>query len=359
VSFDASMPSAPTAWIRFGQMGSAATPEVSVVVVTWNAEAVIEGCLASVFDQGGDEIEVLVVDNGSEDGTVGLVRRKFPRASIVTRDGNSGFASAANLGIGQARGDRILLLNPDARLYPGALGRLAAALDSNPKAGAAGPSLVQSSGVLHTYAAKRFPSPWYALTRQIGLGDLLESFGRGEALATSLGPDPVAVPCLSGGALMVGREALETVGRLDESLPMYLEDLDLCARIGQAGLDRLYVPAARVLHDGAYSSSRSWRRDLLLAMENGQAPWMYQHRYRGPRSAQAFALAIAAGSLLRLLVTLPLLGLARLTRRPADRLASAAHRASVMLRWAVGSKSRFLAKAWSAFVRTSPPTAEG
>jgi GT2 family glycosyltransferase len=225
-------------------------------------------------------------------------------------------------------------------------------------AGAAGPSLVQSSGALHTYGAKRFPSPWYALARQIGFGDLLESIGRGEALAGSLGPEPVAVPCLSGGALMIKREVFETVGSLDESLPMYLEDLDLCARIGQADREMLYVPAARVLHDGAYSSSRSWRRDLLLAMENGQAPWMYQRRYHGPRPARAFALAIAAGSLLRLILIIPLLGLARLARRPADRLASAAHRAWVMLRWAVGSKSRFLTKAWSAFVRVDPSTTE-
>jgi GT2 family glycosyltransferase len=335
-------------------MGSAATPEVSVVVVTWNAEAVIDGCLASVFGQGGEGIEVLVVDNGSEDGTVALVRRKFPHAVIVKREVNSGFAPAANLGIRQSRGERILLLNPDARLAPGALSRLAAALDSDPKAGAVGPSLAQSNGALHSYAAKRFPSPWYALARQIGLGDLLESLGRGEALAASLGPEPVAVPCLSGGALLIRREVFEALGQLDETLPMYLEDLDLCARIGQANLNMLYVPAARVLHDGAYSSSRSWRRDLLLAMEDGQAPWMYQDRYRGPRSARAYALIIAVGSLLRLTLMIPLLALSRLARRPADRLASAVHRAWVMLRWAAGSKSRFLTDARAAFTAMGP-----
>jgi GT2 family glycosyltransferase len=335
-------------------MGSAATPGVSVVVVTWNAEAVIDGCLASVFGQEGEAIEVLVVDNGSEDGTVDLVRRKFPGAVIVRREVNSGFAPAANLGIREARGERILLLNPDARLTPGALSRLAAALDSDPRAGAAGPSLARSNGALHSYAAKRFPSPWFALARQIGLGDLLESTGRGEALAASLGPEPVAVPCLSGGALMIRRKVFETVGQLDEALPMYLEDLDLCARMGRANLNMLYVPAAKVLHDGAYSSSRSWRRDLLLAMEDGQAPWMYQHRYRGPRSAQAYALIIAIGSILRLTLMIPLLAVARLGRRPADRLASGVHRAWVMLRWAAGSKSRFLTEARSAFTAAGP-----
>ncbi len=340
-------------------MRAAATPEVSVVVVTWNAEAVIDDCLASVFDQGGEDVEVLVVDNCSEDGTVERVRRKFPGAVTVRREANSGFAPAANLGIRQARGERILLLNPDARLLPGALSRLAAALDSDPTAGAAGPSQVQSSGALHTYAAKRFPSPWYALVRQIGLGEVLQSVGRGEALAASLGPEPVAVPCLSGGALMVRREVFETVGELDETLPMYLEDLDFCARIGQADLRMLYVPAATVVHDGAYSSSRSWRRDLLLAMEDGQAPWMYQHRYRGPGSARAYALITAVGSVLRLILMLPLLALARLARRPADQLKAATHRAWVMLRWAAGSKSRFLTDARSTFARVEPPARGG
>jgi N-acetylglucosaminyl-diphospho-decaprenol L-rhamnosyltransferase len=336
-------------------MHPTARPEVSVVVVTWNAEAVIDDCLSSVFDQGGENVDVLIVDNRSEDGTVEVVRRKFPRALIVIREANSGFASAANLGIRQVRGERILLLNPDARLLPGALGQLVAALDSEPEAGAAGPSLAQSSGALHPYAAKRFPSPWYALGRQFGLGQLLSAAGRGEALAISLGPEPTAVPCLSGGALMIRREVFETVGPLDEALPMYLEDLDLCARMARANLKMLYVSGARVLHDGAHSSSRSRRRDLLLAMEDGQAPWMYQRRYRGRRAAAAYALAIAAGSLFRLILMAGPLAAARLARRPADRLATAVHRASVMLRWAVSSKSRFLTQAHSAFADGGPP----
>ncbi len=327
-----------------------------MVVVTWNSEAVIDGCLASVLAQRGPEVEVLVVDNCSEDGTVELLRRKFPHAAIVTTEANAGFAPAANLGVREALGDRILLLNPDARLLPGALDQLAAALDRAPKAGAAGPSQVQSTGAVHSYSAKHFPSPWYALARQIGLGGVLESIGWGEGLTASLGPEPVAVPCLSGGALMVKREIFETVGELDETLPMYLEDLDLCARIGNAGFDRLYVPSARVLHDGAYSSSRFRRRDLLLAMEDGQAPWMYQQRYRGPLSARAYVLVIAGGSLLRLTATLLPLGLARLAGRPADRLASVAHNAWVMLRWAVGSKSSFLSDTRSAFAQTARPS---
>lgn len=330
-----------------------------MVIVTWNAEAVVDGCLESVFAQGGDEIEVLVVDNGSEDGTVELVRRKFPRAAIVTREANAGFAPAANLGVRQARSERILLLNPDARLLPGALGRLVAALDRDPATGAAGPRQVQSTGAVRAYSAKHFPSPWYALARQIGLRALLESIERGEGLAGSLGPEPVAVPCLDGGALMVRREVFETLGPLDEALPMYLEDLDLCARIADAGLDRLYVPSATVLHEGGYSSSRSRRRDLLLAMEDGQAPWMYQRRFRGRLSAGAYALVTAGGSLIRLTAALPLLGLARLAGRPADRLASIAHGAWVMLRWAVRPKPRFMRDVRAAFAEVGRPSPGG
>jgi N-acetylglucosaminyl-diphospho-decaprenol L-rhamnosyltransferase len=340
-------------------MRPAASPELSVVVVTWNAEAVIGDCLASVFEQGGDDTEVIVVDNCSADGTIERVRRGFPSAAVVRTEANSGFASAANLGIGRARGERVLLLNPDARLLPGALEQLAAALDADPGAGAAGPSVVLSNGALHPYSARRFPSPWYALAREIGLGELLSSTGRGEAIAASLGPEPVAVPCLSGSALIITRNALEALGPLDESLPMYLEDLDLCARMGLAGLRMLYVPGAAVVHDGGHSSSRSWRRDLLLAMEDGQAPWMYQRRYRGVAAAPAYALAIAAGSALRLVLIAPLFGVARLLGRPARRFETAVHRAGVMLRWAAGSKSRFLARARSAFAGADSPAGGG
>ncbi len=322
---------------------------VSVIVVTWNNAEVVQDCLRSIFEEGGNDIEAIVCDNASSDATVEIVENGFPDATILQTGGNLGFSSAVNLGIREARGERIMLLNPEASFFPGALRQLIDTLDANPSAGAVGPCIVESDGAVQPTAARRFPSPWLALAQQLGIRPLLEKIGRGETLAASLGDEIVPVPCLSGAALMVSRSVLETVGSLDEALPMYLEDLDFCARIGRSGLDLLYVPSAVVLHDGGYSSSRSPRRDLLYAMAMGQAPWMYQRRFRGAWSAHAYAAAIGVGSLFRLILLAPLLCVGKISRRPSERFVAVAHRARVLLNWAVGSKSRFLANARSAF----------
>ncbi len=326
---------------------------VSVVVVTWNNAEVIRDCLRSIFAEGGNDVEAIVCDNDSGDATVETVKREFPNAMILQTGGNLGFAPAVNLGIREARGERIMLLNPEASFFPGALRRLIDTLDANPSAGAVGPCIVESDGAVQPTAARRFPSPWLALAQQLGIRPLLERIGRGETLAASLGDKIASVPCLSGAALLVSRSVLETVGNLDEALPMYLEDLDFCARIGRSGLDLLYVPSAVVVHDGGYSSSRSPRRDLLYAMAMGQAPWMYRRRFHGAWSAHAHAVAIGVGSLFRLILLAPLLCIGKISQRPSNRFVAVAHRARVLLRWAIGSKSRFAANARSVFASQS------
>ena len=323
--------------------------KVSVIVVTWNNAEVIHDCLRSIFEEGGNDIEAIVCDNASGDATVETVENGFPKATILQTGANLGFAPAVNLGIREARGERIMLLNPEASFFRGALRQLIDTLDANPSAGAVGPCIVESDGAVQPTAARRFPSPWLALAQQLGIRPLLEKIGRGETLAASLGDEIVSVPCLSGAAMMVSRSVLETVGSLDEALPMYLEDLDFCARIGRSGLDLLYVPKAVVVHDGGYSSNRSPHRDLLYAMAIGQAPWMYRRRFHGAWSAHAYAAAVGVGSLFRLILLAPLLCVGKISHRPSDRSVAVAHRARVLLNWAVGSKSRFLANARSAF----------
>jgi len=330
-------------------------PGVSVIVVTWNNAEVIDDCLRSIIEEGGGDVETIVCDNNSSDATVEIVASGFPTATILQTGANLGFAPAVNLGIGQAQGERIMLLNPEASFKPGALRQLIETLDDDPGTGAVGPRIVESGGEVQPSAARRFPTPWQALAQQLGIRPLLEKVGRGEMLAPSLHDQTVPVPCLSGAALMVPRSVLESVGVLDETMPMYLEDLDFCARIGRAGLDLLYVPTAVVVHDGGYSSSRSPQGDLLFAMASGQAPWMYRRRFHGAWSARAFAAAVGAGSLFRLALLAPLLGVLRVSRKPSARLTAVAHRAWVLLRWAGGSKSRFLVSVRSAFASVGTP----
>lgn len=332
-------------------------PEVSIVVVTWNNVEVIRDCLQRVFEQEATRVEAIVCDNGSSDATVATIEADFPQATVIKTGANWGFAPAVNLGLRHARGRWVMLLNPEGYLSAGVLRRLIDILEANPRAGAAGPRIVESGGEVQPSAARRFPSAWRAFAQQIGARPILERLGQGEALAGSLGDAVVSVPCLSGAAMMIPRTVFESVGDLDETLPMYLEDIDFCARLGQAGLDLLYVPAAVVTHEGGHSSSRSPSRDLLYALSSGQAPWTFQRRFHGAWAAGRYAAALGAGSLLRLSLLAPLLAALKVSRRSSDRVANVSHRAWVLLRWSIQSKSGFSTKVGTVFDPVGAPRA--
>ena len=209
---------------------------VSVVIVTYNGLDELGECLDSVDGSRAEcGLELVVVDNHSVDGTVEALRARPPDA-LVENDSNLGFATAVNQGIRAASGQYILLLNPDARLNPGALRALVGFLDSHPSAAAVGPRITGANGAL-VRSCRVFPSLAVILARDTGLSDRFPRhpvFGAPTLSFWGYDSDR-QVDYASGACLLLRRQAIEAVGLLDEGYFMYGEEMDLCWRLWRRG----------------------------------------------------------------------------------------------------------------------------
>ena len=230
---------------------------VSVVIPTWNGRDLLEAALASLREQRFRDFEVVVVDNGSTDGTAEHVRASHPEAEVLALPQNQGFAGAVNAGIGRAQGEYVALLNNDMELDRGWLAELVAALDADPRAGSAAsklrmlrePGILDGAGDVVT---------WYGATWRRGHGEP----DRGQYDE----PGVVASPC--AGAALYRRRALEEVGSFDERFFAYLEDADWGLRAQRAGWRCLWVPSAVAYHLGGATSRRMGDLETELIARN-------------------------------------------------------------------------------------------
>jgi len=222
--------------------------DVAVVVVTYDALPWVQRCLASVAGY-----ETVVVDNGSTDGTVELVRERFPHVRVL-RQPNVGMGAGNNAGLRAVGGRYHLLLNPDAWVVDGAIDELARFADARPGAAVVGPRLVNPDGTLQR-SARRFPTPWRLATEYLFLrklaprSSLLNPLYEGGFDHAS----PREVEWLSGAALLVRREAADDVGLFDEDFFMFGEETDWMYRFRRAGWSVWFDPAAVVVHVGGAS----------------------------------------------------------------------------------------------------------
>lgn len=255
-------------------------PDISVVIVNWNAKEFLEGCLRSVFSSNGRlSLEVLVVDNASADGSAAMVRQLFPNVRVISNGVNRGFAKANNQGILSSRGRYILLLNPDTVVFPGALDSLVAYLEANPTAGAVGPRMFGPTGeTLESFS--HFPG-LRLLLRGIAIV-ITGKYHKDEQLKSL---EPRQVDWVGGACLMVRREALEQVGLLDEEFFMYWEEADLCRRLAQRKWKTYYVPESQVVHYQGRSAAKAEDHVLihgvLLQAWGRSADWFLKKHYPG------------------------------------------------------------------------------
>lgn len=239
-------------------MMSTPVPPLEVVVVTYRSEAFIRDCLRSVtqFTPAGTVLRV--VDNGSQDGTVRIVRAGFPEALVLIRPDNPGFAVANNLALREVSAPYVLVLNPDASLEPGIVEHLIEVMEGSPDIGVLGCRLIKSDGTLD-HAAKRFiPTPVEAA--KFFLGGLL---GRMPSRYTAPDIDEHGVgdvDAVNGAFMLVRTSAMREVGVFDERYWMYGEDLDWCTRFRKAGWRVVYDGRVTARHlKGASAGVRSWR----------------------------------------------------------------------------------------------------
>ncbi|MGD1992885.1 MAG: glycosyltransferase family 2 protein [Anaerolineae bacterium] len=229
------------------------TPDVSIIVVNWNTRDLLASCLESLFRTAEAlPFDVWVVDNGSTDGSVEMVRRAFPRVELVVNAENEGFARASNRGIDQSEGRYVLLFNTDAQATPGAIEAMFTLAETQPRAGIVGARLLNADGSFQA-SHTPFPTLGQEFLMLTGLGRLL--FGPSYP---SRGPDvgrgPRVVDYVEGACMLVRRRAIDEVGGLDEGYFMYAEEVDWCYAMSQAGWQVWYQPAATVVHLGGGSS---------------------------------------------------------------------------------------------------------
>lgn len=277
---------------------SAEAPVVSVVVVTYNGRGHVEACLEALDRHAGLPYELLVVDNASPDGTADLVAGLRPAARLLRNERNRGFGAACNQALAQARAERVLLLNPDAELRPGALPALAAALEADPAVALAGPRTLQADGV----AQPSFGPPltlWNELWRR-RFDRALRARRR---WAVDVAERQVArahePPWLSAACLLGRTRALRDVGGFDERYFLYEEDVDLCLRLRAAGFRLRHVPEAVVLHLGGRSMQTA---SGLARREYDRSHVRFYARHHGGWQLLGLRLWLAASALLGLLL---------------------------------------------------------
>jgi N-acetylglucosaminyl-diphospho-decaprenol L-rhamnosyltransferase len=249
--------------------------EVSAVVVTLDAMPWIERCLESVRG-----LETIVVDHGSTDGTLELVRERFPQATLVEQE-NRGLAAGWNEGLRRASGRYFLIVNADAWLVADAAERLVAFADANPDAAYVGPRLLNPDGSLQR-SVRGFPTLWRLATEYFFLRKLAP---RSDALnafyAGGFEHDRVRdADFLMGACMLVRRAAVEEVGPLDERFFLFSEETDWCYRFRRAGWRVVFYPGAEAVHvGGAGHGGRMFREQV-----RGHLRFLAKHR--GEREAE-------------------------------------------------------------------------
>lgn len=273
--------------------------DLSVVIVNYNTAEFLRGCLRALQPElVGRDSEVLVVDNGSRDGSAAMVRGEFPAVTLLENGENVGFARANNRALRQARGQHVLLLNPDTEVAPGSIGRLEQALDALPDAVAVGPKIARPDGRLDLACRRSFPSPGVALARLLGLSRIFpRSRWLGRYNRTYEDPDqPGEIDAGTAAAMAFRRDAMETVGFFDEDFFMYGEDLDLCYRLRARGGRIYYVPSAVVLH---YKGEASRQQPRAMLREFHRAMWLFYRKHYASGWRAALAPAVWVGIRLR------------------------------------------------------------
>lgn len=255
---------------------SSGSPDVSVILVSWNTRQLLLDCLAALPAALGNlNADVWVVDNASSDGSVAAVRESFPAARLIENKHNVGFAAANNQAIMASAGRYALLLNSDTSATPGAIGRLVAFADECPRAGVVGALLLNpDSSFQASYA--RFPSLHSELLSVTGIGPRL--FGRWYPnRGPSRSQEPQRVDWVQGACMLARRDAIDQAGLMDERYFMYNEEIDWCLRIWRAGWETWYLPTACILHHGG-QSTRQARHAMIQALYRSKVRFFRKHR---------------------------------------------------------------------------------
>lgn len=234
--------------------------KLSVIIVNYNVKHFIEQCLFSVLQASKDlSAEVFVVDNNSVDGSVALIKEKFPQVNLIENKENTGFSVANNQAIRQAGGQYILLLNPDTVVQEDTFLKVVNFMDQHPEAGGLGVKMLDGQGNFAPESKRGLPTPAVAFYKMFGLSRLFPASHRFGKYHLSYLPENEIneIDVISGAFMLMRKAVLDTIGLLDETFFMYGEDIDLSYRITKAGYRNYYFPKTQIIHYKGESTKRS------------------------------------------------------------------------------------------------------
>ncbi len=247
--------------------------DLSLIIINWNTRQMLLDCIDSIFRTVRQaSFEIIVVDNGSTDGSAEAVRSTFPQVTIITNIANLGFAKANNIGLRRMQGRYVVLLNSDTVVKEGAFEALLAFMDRTPRAGICGPQLLNADGSRQT-SYGIFPT----LASEFTSKTFLRVFFPKQYRRLFIPDDttfttPVVVDFIIGACMVARKQAVDEAGMLDEDYFFFYEEIDWCLRMKRAGWSVYHVPDARIVHFGGGSTkninlrarAESWRSRYLF-----------------------------------------------------------------------------------------------
>jgi GT2 family glycosyltransferase len=277
---------------------------IDVIIVNFNVRYFLEQALLSAQRAlEGMEGTIWVVDNNSVDGSVEMVREKFPAVRLIANQQNTGFAVANNQAIRLGSSKYVLLLNPDTVVEEGTFRQCLDFMEAHPEAGGLGVKMIDGSGKYLPESKRGFPTPWVSFCKTFGLGSLFpkSKLFNGYYMGHLSNDATNEVDVLAGAFMLMRRATLDKCGLLDEAFFMYGEDIDLSYRIQQAGYKNYYFPETQIIH---YKGESTKKGSLNYVKTFYQAMIIFAEKHFSGRSAGAFVLLLHGAIWLRAGMTL-------------------------------------------------------
>jgi GT2 family glycosyltransferase len=259
--------------------------KLSIVILCWNDKKVIGDCLGSIYAQAQEfDIEVIVSDNGSTDGSIEFIHQAYPNAQVLQNGKNLGFAQGNNVGINRSTGEYVLILNPDTILHSHALENLAACADRHPEAGAFGCRVLNPDGSFQN-PARPFPTIWRSWIAALYLRPLayFSDVFISDIYTGWDGLTERVIDWQSGCCVMFRRDVLRALGGFDNQFFYHYEEVDLCLRTWKAGHSIVYTPDAVITHLGGQSVNRF---PVRFELEKCRSRYRYFYKHFGSEGAR-------------------------------------------------------------------------
>lgn len=256
--------------------------QLTIIIVNYNTQALLRNCLQSLFQhENGDEFEVLVVDNGSTDGSREMLTAEFPQVGVILNSVNKGFAAANNQALKMARGDYLLLLNSDTIIFDNVVTQCLRFLQRHAEVHILGCKLLNPDKTLQP-SCRSFPSAWNVFVESFFLYRLFKRtklFGN-YYMSHFAHDSNRQVDVVMGAFMLIRKEVFTTIGLFDEDFFMYAEETDFCYRAHLAGFNTFFFADAAVIHLGGGSAHDS--QQFFAQLHSALLLFFHKH-FRGPQ----------------------------------------------------------------------------